>query len=86
MLVLKLDENKFRRGKVCKFYDSLSFGNLFFVKITSPSLINENWYNMLEKPIEEGFIRCYENEFPNVQMKENLDFAWIEAPIPEQAK
>ena len=39
--ILKLDENKFKRGKICKTYDSLPLNNFLSVKIMSEGLASK---------------------------------------------
>ena len=55
--ILKLDEGKFKRGKICKTYDSLALNNLLSVKITSEGLASKEWYEMFERIVEESFLR-----------------------------
>jgi hypothetical protein len=47
--ILKLDEEKNKRGKICKTYDSLALNNLLSVKITSEGLASKEWFEMFEK-------------------------------------
>ena len=83
--ILKLDEDKSKRGKVCKTYDSLALNNLLSVKIQSEELESKEWYELFEKIVEESFQRGMEYEITNVQKKKENLFAWIVASSPEQA-
>ena len=83
--ILKLDEGKLKRGKICKTYDSLALNNLLSVKITSEGLESKEWYEMFEKIIEESFQRGTEYEITNIQKKKENLFAWVVASSPEQA-
>ena len=83
--ILQLEEDKPKRGKVCKTYDSLALNNLLSVKITSEGLEFKEWYEVLEKIVEESFQRGMEYEITNVQKKKENLFAWVVASSPEQA-
>ena len=72
--ILKLDEGKNKRGKICKTYDSLALNNLLSVKITSEGLASKEWYEMFEKIVEESFLRGTEYEITNIQKKERESF------------
>jgi hypothetical protein len=84
--ILKLDEGKFKRGKVCKTYDALALNNLLSVKITSDSLEFKEWHELFEKIVEESFHRGTEFEITNVQKKKENVFVWVVASSPEQAQ
>jgi hypothetical protein len=84
--ILKLDEGKFKRGKVCKTYDALALNNLLSVKITSNSLEFKEWHELFEKIVEESFHRGTEFEITNVQKNKENVFAWVVASSPEQAQ
>jgi hypothetical protein len=84
--ILKLDEDKLKRGKVCKTYDALALNNLLSVKITSETLEFKEWYELFEKIVEESFHRGTEYEITNVQKKKKNVFAWVVASSPEQAQ
>lgn len=84
--ILTLDEDKPWRGKVCKSYDMLALNNLLLVKITSDTLIGLEWYNIFEEIVNEGFARKFDYEITNIQKKKKMNFAWVVATSPEQAK
>lgn len=84
--ILKFDEDKFKRGKVCKTYDALALNNLLSVKITSETLEFKEWYELFEKIVEESFHRGTEYEITNVQKKNENVFAWVVASSSEQAQ
>ena len=84
--ILNLDEGEPWRGKICKSYDMLALNNLLSVKISSNKLIGNEWYNIFEDVVNEGFDRKYEYEITNIQMKKEMNFAWVVATSPEQAK
>jgi hypothetical protein len=50
--ILKLGEDKYKRGKVCKTYDALALNNLLSVKITSETLEFKDWYELFEKILD----------------------------------
>ena len=83
--ILQLEEDKPKRGKVCKTYDSLALNNLLSVKITNEELEFKKWYEVLEKIVEESFQRRIEYEITNVQKKKENIFAWVVAYSPEEA-
>jgi hypothetical protein len=83
--ILKLDEGKNKRGKICKTYDSLALNNLLSVKITSEGLASKEWFEMFEKIVMESFARGTEYEITNIQKKKENLFAWVVASSPEQA-
>jgi hypothetical protein len=84
--ILKLDDDKYKRGKVCKTYDALALNNLLSVKITSETLEFKEWYELFEKIVVESFHRGVEYEITNVQKKKENLFAWVVASSPEQAQ
>jgi len=84
--ILQLDDNKFKRGKVYKTYDSLALNNLLSVKITSEALESKEWHELYEKIVEESFKRGTEYEITNIQKKKENLFAWVVASSSEQAK
>ena len=84
--ILKLDEGKLVRGKVCKTYDSLALNNLLYVKITSEQLEMKEWFVMYETIVKESFKNGVEFEITNIQKKKENTFAWIVASSPEQAR
>ena len=84
--ILKLDEGKNKKGKICKSYDSLALNSLLSVKITSEGLASKEWFEMFEKIVEESFARGTEYEITNVQKKKENPFAWVVASSPEQAQ
>lgn len=47
----------------------LALNNLFSVKISSDTLIGNEWYNVFEEVANEGFDRKYEYEITNIQKK-----------------
>ena len=57
--ILKLDEDKNKRDKICKTYDSLALNNLLSVKITSEGLASKEWFEMFERIVEESFSRAW---------------------------
>ena len=72
--ILKLDEDKTKRGKICKTYDSLVLNYLLSVKITSEGLASKEWYEMFEKIVHESFQRGTEYEITNIQKKKKKIF------------
>ena len=84
--ILNLDEREPWRGKICKSYNMLALNNLLSVKISSDTLIDKEWYNIFEEAINEGFDRKYDYEITNIQKKKEMNFAWVVATSPEQAK
>ena len=84
--ILKLGNGEYNRGKICKSYDSVALNNLLSVKIRSEVLINKEWYKMFEEVVEEGFLRGLDFEVTNIQKQVELNYAWIVASSPEQAK
>ena len=84
--ILNLDGGEPWRGKVCKSYDMLALNNLLSVKISSDSLIGKEWYNLFEEVVNEGFDQKYEYEITNIQKRKEMNFAWVVATSPEQAK
>jgi hypothetical protein len=84
--ILKLDEGKNKRGKICKTYDSLALNNLLSVKITSEGLASKEWFEMFEKIVEESFARATKYEITNIQKKKENLFAWVVASSLEQAQ
>jgi hypothetical protein len=70
--ILKFDEDKYKRDKVCKTYDALALNNLLSVKITSETLEFKDWYELFEKIVEESFHRGTEYEITNVQKKKKF--------------
>ena len=84
--ILTLDGGKPWRGKVCKSYDMLALNNLLSVKISSDTLIGKEWFNIFEEIVNEGFDRKYDYEVTNIQKKKEMNFAWVVATSPEQAK
>ena len=83
--ILKLDESKFKRKKICKTYDSLALNNLLSVKITSEGLKSKEWYKIFEKIIEESFQRGTEYKITNIQKKKKNLLACVVTSSPEQA-
>ena len=84
--ILNLDEGESWKGKICKTYDMLALNNLLLVKISSDTLIGKEWYNIFEEVVNEGFDRKYDYEITNIQKKKEMNFAWVVATSPEQAK
>jgi hypothetical protein len=84
--ILQLDNEKFKRGKICKTYDSLALNNLLSVKVTSAELEHKEWYELYEKILVESFKRGMEYEITNVQKKKENLFAWVVAASPGQAQ
>ena len=84
--ILKLDDDKFKRGKICKTYDSLALNNLLSVKVTSDELEFKEWYELFTNMVEESFKRGLEYEITNIQKKKENKYAWVVASSPEQAQ
>ena len=84
--ILILDEGITWRGKICKSYDMLALNNIFSVKISSDTLIEKEWFNIFGEVVNEGFERKYDYEVTFIQKKKKMNFAWVVATSPEQAK
>ena len=67
--ILKLDEDKNKRNKICKTYDSLALNNISSVKITSEGFASKEWFEMFERIVEESFLSGTEYEITNMQKK-----------------
>ena len=41
---------------------------------------------MYEQVVIEGFAKCLDFKITNIQKNDGVDFAWITAPSPDEAK
>ena len=79
---LKIEDDKFERGKICWTYDSLALNNLLSVKITSERLEYKEWHEMYEKSVEERFKRWVEYEITNIQKKKDNNLCMGNSILP----
>ena len=83
--IIRLADNKLHRGKVCKSYDTIASSEMLSIKVTSDTLKDQNWYEVYEEIIIEGFKRGFNYEITHVRKIEAHNYAWIVATSPEQA-
>ena len=84
--ILKLEDNKLKRGKVCRAYHSLALNNLLSVKIASETLEFKEWHEMYEQIVEEGFKRGVEYEITNIQKTKKTKNLRVGGGLLKQAK
>ena len=56
------------------------------MKITSDTLFGKKLFNILEEIVHERFDRTYLYKITNFHKKKEMNFAWVVAISPEQAK
>jgi len=64
----------------------LQLASLLSVKISGPSLKGKKWFQLHEEVVKDSFERGYEFEVTNVQKNDNVEFAWIKTPSPDQTQ
>lgn len=82
--IIRLSDNKFHKGKICKSYDTIASSEMLSIKVTSDSLKDENWFTVFEEIIIESFKRGHNYEITHVRKVESHNYAWIVATSPEQ--
>ena len=84
--ILKLDNIFSHRGKIFKSFDSIAIASLLSVKMSSPTLKGNKWFELHEEIVKDSFKRGYEFEITNVQKNKNVEFAWVKTPFPNKQK
>ena len=70
--ILKLDEGKKKRTKICKTYESLALNNISSVKIISEGFVSKEWFEIFERIVEKNFLSGTEYEITNIQKKKPI--------------
>ena len=83
--ILKLDESRTFRGKVCKPCDNIAPPKLISTRIHSVSLIGKSFHDIHYEIVDEGFRRGSAFEVTSVQKHADQDIAWIRSTSPEEA-
>ena len=73
-------------GKVCKSYHAIARNNNLSIKITSDTLVGISPNALFCDVVESSFRRGHEFEVVDVQKSTPLNYAYIVAPTPLQAK
>ena len=73
-------------GKVCKSYHAIARNNNLSIKITSDTLISISCHALFCDVVESSFRRGHDFEVIDVQKSTHLNYAYIVAPTPLQAK
>ena len=71
---------------MCKFFYSIAIASLISIRVESSSLKGTKWDYMYEQIVIDGFARGFDFELTNIPKNNGLDFAWIKAPSPDEAK
>lgn len=71
---------------MCKFFYSIAIANLISIRVESSSLKGTKWHYMYEQIVIDEFARGFDFELTNIPKNDGLDFAWIKAPSPDEAK
>ena len=64
----------------------LALNNLLSVKISSDTLIGNEWYDVFEEVVNEGFDVKYKYEITNIQKKKEMSITWVVATSPKQVE
>lgn len=67
--ILQLDDEKFKRKKVCNTYESLALKKKLLVKITSDELETKKCYELFKNIVGESFQRGTRYKIINIQNK-----------------
>ena len=67
--ILQLDDEKFKRKKVCNTYESLALKKNLLVKITSDELETKKCYELFKNIVGESFQRGTRYKIINIQNK-----------------